>query len=159
MEKLIETFYSALNNCEGPTMVSCYHNDVVFEDRAFGVLKGDRAKAMWLMLCESQKGKGFNVDFSSIKANEKTGSAHWEAFYTFSKTGRKVHNKIDASFEFKDGLIIKHTDVFDLHKWAKQAMGFKGFIFGGMPFFKNKLQKQTNYLLDKFIEEKSHPIN
>ncbi|EPR73675.1 hypothetical protein ADIWIN_1312 [Winogradskyella psychrotolerans RS-3] len=151
MENIVEKFYTALKKCDGPTMASCYHKDVVFEDPAFGILKGERAKAMWLMLCESQKGKGFNVEFSDINANDKTGSAHWEAIYNFSKTGRKVHNKIDASFEFKDGLIIKHTDEFNLHKWAKQAMGIKGIFFGGMQFFKNKLQSQTNYLLDKFM--------
>jgi len=154
MEHIVEKFYTALSNCDGPTMISCYHKDIIFEDPAFGTLKGERAKAMWLMLCESQNGKGFNVEFSAIKANDKSGSAHWEAIYNFSKTGRKVHNKIDAKFEFKDGLIIKHTDKFNLHKWAKQAMGIKGFFFGGMTFFKNKLQSQTNYTLDKYIKSK-----
>ncbi|WP_179335113.1 nuclear transport factor 2 family protein [Winogradskyella costae] len=153
MKNIVEKFYTALSNCDGPTMISCYHDDITFEDPAFGTLKGERAKAMWLMLCESQKGKGFNVEFSEIKANAKTGSAHWEAIYNFSKTGRKVHNKIDASFEFKDGLIIKHTDEFNLRRWAKQAMGVKGIFFGGMQFFKNKLQSQTNSMLDKFIKE------
>ena len=99
-----------------------------------------------------EKGKDFKVIFSNIEANEKEGSAHWEAFYTFSKTGRKVHNKIDAAFEFKDGLIIKHTDDFDLHNWAKQAMGFKGLIIGRTSYFKNKLKAQTNYILDKYIK-------
>jgi len=154
MEKILKKFYTALNNCDGATMVSCYHEDIVFEDPAFGILKGERAKAMWLMLTESQKGKGFKVDFSNVKANENNGLAHWEAFYKFSQTGRKVHNKIDASFEFKDGLIIKHTDVFNVHKWAKQAMGIKGLLFGGMGFFQKKLNSKTNYLLDKFIKEK-----
>tara|TARA_R110002049_G_scaffold62062_8_gene166312 strand:+ start:257 stop:733 length:477 start_codon:yes stop_codon:yes gene_type:complete len=154
MEKIIEKFYTALNNCDGETMTSCYHDDIIFEDPAFGVLKGERAKAMWLMLCESQKGKGFKVEFSDVKVNKNIGSAHWEAIYTFSKTGRKVHNKIDATFQFKDDLIIKHTDEFNLHKWSKQAMGIKGIFFGGMQFFKNKLQNQTNYLLDKFMKGK-----
>ncbi|WP_179018976.1 nuclear transport factor 2 family protein [Winogradskyella forsetii] len=154
MEKLIEKFYASLNNCDDKSVLACYHDDVVFKDPAFGTLKGERAKAMWSMLCESQKGKDFKVEFSNVKANAETGSAHWEAFYTFSKTGRKVHNVINASFEFKDGLIIKHTDEFDLHKWAKQAMGIKGIFFGGMTFFKNKLQRQTNGLLDKFMNKK-----
>lgn len=154
MEALINKFYTAFKNLDSKTMASCYHEDIVFKDPAFGVLEGNRAKAMWQMLCESQKGKNFRVIASNIKANETNGSANWEAFYTFSKTGRKVHNIINGVFEFKEGLIAKHTDEFNLHKWAKQALGIKGFFFGGMPFFKTKFQNQTNYLLDKFIKEK-----
>ena len=51
-------------------------------------------------------------------------SAHWELRYIFSNTGRKVHNMIDASFELKDVEIIKHKDVFSLHRWAKTGAGF-----------------------------------
>ncbi len=158
MKTIIETFYNAFNDCDSNTMISCYHEDIVFEDPAFGVLKGERAKAMWQMLCENQKGKHFIVELFNVKSDGKIGSAHWEAFYTFSKTGRKVHNKIDASFIFKDGLIIKHTDEFSLHKWAKQAIGIKGIFFGGMRFFKNKLQSQTNLLLDKYITKKEPSV-
>jgi ketosteroid isomerase-like protein len=154
MENIITKFYEAFNNLDADAMCSYYHDDVIFEDPAFGVLKGQRAKRMWEMLCASQKDKDFRVISSNIKVNENIGSAHWEAFYTFSKTGRKVHNKIDASFQIKDGLIIKHTDTFNLHKWAGQAIGIKGLLFGGMNFFKTKLQKQTNYLLDKYMAEK-----
>jgi limonene-1,2-epoxide hydrolase len=154
MENVITKFYEAFNNLDADTMCSCYHNDIIFEDPAFSVLNGERAKAMWQMLCASQKGKDFKVMSSNISATENKGSAHWEAFYTFSKTGRKVHNKIDAKFEIKDGLIIKHTDTFNLHKWASQAIGIKGLLFGGMGFFKTKLQRQTNNLLDKYMAEK-----
>jgi ketosteroid isomerase-like protein len=153
MKDLITEFYSSFSRLEADKMIACYHKNVVFEDPAFGVLEGDRAKAMWQMLCESQKGKDFKVTFSNIEASEKEGSANWEAFYTFSKTGRKVHNKINAQFEFKDGLIIKHTDYFNLHKWAKQAMGFKGLILGRTRYFKSKLRAQTNSLLDNYIKK------
>ncbi len=153
MTNILETFYTALQNCDGPTMANCYHDDVIFEDPAFGILSGERAKAMWLMLCKTQNGNNFKVDFSNIEMTENKGSAHWEAQYIFSKTGRQVHNKINASFEFKDGLIIKHYDEFNLHLWAKQALGVKGIFFGGMTFFKNKLQSQTNRLLDQFMEK------
>ena len=155
MEDLISKFYAAFNDVDADTMISCYHEDIIFEDPGFGVLHGERAKAMWQMLCASQKkGENFKIVASNIKANDANGSAHWEAYYNFSKTGRKVHNKIDAQFEFKDGLIINHKDDFNLHKWASQAMGIKGMLFGGMAFFKTKLHKQTSYLLDKYIEEK-----
>ena len=150
MKQLIETFYTAFDKLDAETMVSCYHDAIIFEDPAFGVLKGEKAKNMWRMLCNSQKGKDFKIDFSHINATNNEGSAHWNAYYTFSKTGRKVHNSIDAKFEFKDGKIIKHTDVFNLHKWSKQAFGFKGLLIGGTSFFKKKLNAQTNALLTKF---------
>ncbi|WP_109301955.1 nuclear transport factor 2 family protein [Aquimarina sp. AU474] len=149
MKQVIETFYTALNNRDAQTMASCYHDDIVFEDPGFGKLHGDRAKAMWQMLCKNAK--NFKVEFSNIEVNEHTGSAHWEAWYTFSQTGRSVHNKIDAQFEFKDDKIIKHTDHFNLHRWASQAMGFKGKLLGGTGFFKKKLIQKTNHLLDKFM--------
>jgi len=150
MEKQITIFYTAFENLDAETMANCYHENIVFEDPAFGVLHGEHVKNMWRMLCESQKGKDFTVSFSNIETNENKGSAKWEAKYNFSKTGRKVHNKISSQFRFKDGLIIKHVDAFNLHKWATQAFGFKGKIIGGTSFFKKKLQKQTNTLLSKF---------
>ena len=150
MKNVIETFYQAFKNLDAEAMANCYDDSIVFEDPASGELKGKHAGNMWRMLCESQKGKNFVVEASNIVCDETKGSAHWESHYTFSKTGRKVHNIIDAKFEIKDGKIIKHTDHFNLHKWAKQAIGFKGILLGGTNFFRKKLQSQTNYLLSKF---------
>ena len=155
MKNVIETFYKAFNDLDAETMVECYHKHIIFEDPAFGKLKGERAKNMWRMLCESQKGKKFKIEASNISCNVNTGSAHWEAFYTFSKTGKKIHNKIDAAFLIKDGKIIKHIDYFNLHNWAKQALGFKGYLIGGTLFFKRKLHHQTNRLLDKFEKNRN----
>lgn len=149
MKELIENFYTALNNRDAKTMISCYHEDIIFVDPAFGELKNDRAKDMWRMLCKN--GNDIKIAFSQVEADETTGKAHWEAWYTFSKTGRSIHNKIDAQFEFMDGKIIKHTDHFNLHRWASQAIGWKGKLLGGTGFFKKKLRRQTNRMLDKFI--------
>tara|TARA_R110002072_G_scaffold261258_2_gene419961 strand:- start:23227 stop:23709 length:483 start_codon:yes stop_codon:yes gene_type:complete len=146
----IEKFYTAFQNLDAEKMVANYHNDIVFEDPAFGTLKGEKAKNMWRMLCESQKGKDFRVEFSKVEYDGKIGRANWEAFYTFSKTGRKVHNVIYAEFEFLDGKIIRHIDTFNLYRWSKQAMGFKGFLLGHTAFFRKKLNAQTNYMLSKF---------
>ncbi len=150
MKEQIEQFYSAFNNLDAEKMVSQYHEDVIFGDPAFGVLKGERAKNMWRMLCASQKGKKFTVHVNHVKSSVEVTTATWEAFYVFSKTGRKIHNIVQAEFRFKEGKIISHKDTFDLYKWSKQAMGIKGFILGWTPFFKNKLQIQTNKLLSNF---------
>jgi hypothetical protein len=151
MKAIIEKFYTAFENLDGVKMAECYHPEIIFEDPAFGKLKGERAKKMWMMLCKSQKGKDFKIIFSDIKYEKGKGTAKWDAFYTFSQTGRKVHNEVFASFEFKDNLIVKHYDDFNLHKWAKQAMGFKGFLLGGTAYFKSKLQEKTNKLLNEFV--------
>ena len=150
MESVINKFYQSFQKLDAEGMVSCYHDDIVFEDPAFGVLKGERAKNMWRMLCKSQEGKDFKLIFSNVTSDEIHGSALWEAFYTFSKTNRKIHNVIQAQFEFKNGKIIKHTDSFDLYKWSKQAMGIKGVVLGRTLFFKNKIRYNTSKMLDKF---------
>ena len=145
---LIEKFYTAFQNKDAETMISCYHDDIIFSDPAFGELKGDDARAMWQMLCRNAS--DLKVEFSDISASLKKGSVHWEAWYTFSKTGRRVHNVVNAEFDFKNSKIIKHTDTFNLHKWATQAFGLKGRLLGGTNFFKNKLNRQTNKMLREF---------
>jgi len=131
-------------------MLEWYHDDITFKDPAFGVLRGEEAKNMWRMLCKTQQGKDFKVKASNIEYTAEEGKARWETYYTFSKTGRKVHNVINATFKFKDGKIINHVDRFNLYRWAKQAMGFKGFLVGWTSFFRKKLNNQTRFLLSEF---------
>lgn len=150
-QDIINAFYTAFKNLEAEKMVSFYGDDIVFEYPAFGQLKGERAKNMWRMLIEIQQGKDFQVTFKKVTEN----TAHWEANYVFSQTNRKVHNIINAKFIIKEGKIVQHVDDFNLHKWAKQALGFKGAFLGGTKFFKKKLQAQTNRLLDKFESKRT----
>lgn len=140
----------ASSDIEG--MLSCYDNDILFEDPAFGKLQGDRAKNMWRMLLSNNKAK-IKVNFSDVEATEKSGSANWIAEYNFNQTGRDVHNVISATFEFRNNKIIKHTNHFNLHMWSKQALGFSGYLIGWTPFFKKKLQKITNEKLSRFIQK------
>jgi ketosteroid isomerase-like protein len=150
MNQTIENFYSAFANYDVEKMVSYYHDDVEFTDPAFGTLKGERAKNMWRMLCQNPEDSKLKISFSNINAANGKVTATWEGKYVFSKTGKKVHNIINAEFEFKDGKIIKHTDSFNLHKWAKQALGTSGFLLGKTSFFKKKLNAQTNKALSIF---------
>jgi ketosteroid isomerase-like protein len=136
--ELIERFYRAFAERDADSMVACYHPQVQFSDPVFTDLRGPRAGAMWKMLCE--RGKDLRVEFRDVHADDNIGSADWEAWYTFSATGRKVHNVIDASFEFRDGLIVRHTDHFDLHRWAGQALGIVGRLLGGTSLLQNKIR-------------------
>jgi len=152
-ENLIAKFYTAFANADAKTMSACYHPNVHFIDPAFGLLKEDQVSKMWEMLILRSKGN-IKIEFSDIKADEFTGSARWVATYNFSKTNRKVVNKISAEFVFQDGLIIKHTDNFDVWKWSKQAFGVTGYLLGWTGFFQGKIQEQALLSLKKFQESK-----
>lgn len=152
-KKMISEFYTAFKNHDSAKMASLYHDEVEFEDPAFGKLKGERAKSMWKMLVE-KGGEGLKVNFSNIKANDNFATAEWVADYMFSQTKNQVHNEIKASFEFKDGKIYKHKDSFDSWKWASMAFGFLGSVIGGTPFFKSKLTEEANKELTKYMSSK-----
>jgi ketosteroid isomerase-like protein len=146
--EIIKAFYTSLSNGDVDGMARCYHEKIQFHDPVFGSLYGDEVADMWRMIVS--RNKNINIAFGNIKANDKTGSADWQAAYVFSRTARKVLNKISASFEFEDGKIIKHTDNFDLWKWSRQALGLTGFLFGWTSSFQHKLQKQSRELLEGF---------
>lgn len=135
---LIERFYTAFQAKDPQGMIACYHDDVRFSDPVFPSLEGRQVGQMWEMLCA--RGKDLELTFSDIQADERQGSAHWEAHYTFSGTGNKVHNIIDARFSFSDGKIILHADHFDLWRWSKQALGVSGLFLGWTPLVKNKIR-------------------
>lgn len=135
-------FYTAFANADAAKMSECYHPNVRFRDPAFGLLKEKEVSKMWEMLLKKSKGN-IKIEFSDVKADAFTGSALWVATYNFSKTNRKVVNRIFAEFQFQDGLIIKHTDTFDVWKWSKQALGLTGYLFGWTGFFQKKIQEQA----------------
>ncbi|KIQ14837.1 limonene-1,2-epoxide hydrolase [Flavobacterium sp. MEB061] len=152
-ENLITKFYTAFANADYKTMSECYHPKIHFIDPAFGLLKEEQVSAMWQMLLLKSKGN-LKIEFSNVKADDFTGSANWVATYNFSKTNRNVINKISAEFIFQDGLIIKHTDNFDVWKWSKQAFGIKGLLLGWTGFFQDKVKEQALLSLKKFQQAK-----
>lgn len=152
-EALITKFYTAFANADAKKMSECYHRKIHFIDPAFGLLKEDQVTKMWEMLILKSKGN-IKIEFSDIKADDSSGSAKWVAAYNFSKTNRKVINTVTAEFAFQDGLIIKHTDSFDVWKWSKQAFGPMGYLLGWTGFFQKKIQDQALLSLKKFQESK-----
>jgi len=154
-EKLITDFYTAFAQRDASAMARCYHPDIVFTDPVFPLLKGAEANAMWAMLCA--RAQDFSLEFSQVKADGQQGTAHWEAKYLFSKTGRMVHNRIDAVFAFKDGLIVRHVDRFSFWRWAAQALGPMGLLLGWLPLIKGKVRREAQKGLDIFIQKQQHP--
>ena len=150
---LITRFYTAFAARDVEAMVACYHPDCMFMDPVFGRLNHDEVCAMWRMLDE--RGKDLAITFEKVEADEGSGSCHWEAIYTFSKTGRKVHNKIDAQIGFLDGLILAHRDRFDFYAWTKQALGPMGVLLGWSPLVQNKIRKEARKSLDAFMKREN----
>jgi ketosteroid isomerase-like protein len=146
--ELIETFYAAFQRRDAEAMVACYAPDVWFSDPVFHDLRGPRAGAMWRML--TARASSLEVTFRDVRANDHVGSAHWEARYVFSATGRSVHNVIDARFELRDGKITRHADTFDLWRWAGMALGAKGKLLGWAPPIKNAIHKTAMRGLEAF---------
>jgi len=154
-EDTLIKFYTAFSNGNVAQMCECYHPNIKFRDPVFGLLKGVEVCKMWTMLLEKSKGN-IKIEFSEIKANEHTGTAHWIATYNFSKTNRKVVNSVRAHFQFKDGLIIKHTDDFDIWKWAKQAFGWKGILLGWTGFMQKRIHQQALSSLKNYGKQKDN---
>ena len=138
---LITRFYSAFQQRDADTMAACYHPEASFSDPAFPALHGSEIGDMWRMLLA--RGHDLRLDFSDVQADDQRGSAHWDARYTFSKTGRRVLNRIDAEFHFQSGLIVRHQDHFAFAAWAQQALGPVGWLLGYTPLLRNKVQGEA----------------
>ena len=150
-EALIERFYACFQARDGAGMAACYHRDAVFSDPAFGELRGPQVGAMWAMLCG--RSKDLSLNFSGVEADDERGRARWDARYTFTQTGRKVHNRIDAKFLFRDGLIIRHEDSFSFWRWARQALGPAGLLLGWAPPLRAKVRRTARGNLESFMRK------
>lgn len=150
--ELVRRFYTCFQHRDAAGMGECYTPDAQFSDPVFVDLKGPQVRAMWQMLCE--RGKDLEIEFKGIEVNDRVGRASWTAFYTFSATGRQVHNQIDARFEFQDGKIARHRDTFNLWSWASQALGLKGRLLGWAPPVQGAVRKQAAHNLDEYMKKR-----
>ena len=151
----IARFYAAFARLDGQAMQACYAADVQFDDEVFSLRGRDQVGGMWRMLCDAVKGKpdaraAWKLDVSQVTDR----SAHWEAHYLFSATGRKVLNRIDAEFEFDHaGLIVRHRDRFDFWAWSRQALGLPGLLLGWSPLLRRKVRTQAAANLKRFLQK------
>lgn len=145
---LIERFYDAFGRHDGAAMAACYAPDSRFDDPAFPGLRDDEPGLMWRMLTE--RGGDLEIHLVEHQSEGDSGTAHWLADYTFTQTGRKVHNDVRASFRFRDGLIAEHRDEFAFHAWARQALGLPGLLLGWAPPMRGAVQRKARAQLDAF---------
>lgn len=148
-EALIHQFYTAFQQKDIKTMQNSYDDQVIFNDAVFINLDAQQVRAMWQMLLS--RSEDMKMTFGKVKENGDKVTASWEAHYTFTATGKKVINKIDAEFEIKDGKIIRHTDTFNFYKWARQAFGSGGLLLGWTNVFKEKVRQTAKKKLDDYM--------
>ena len=146
----IQALYAALDRHDGEAAAACYTDDAVFEDPAFGRLTGGAVKNMWRMLAERSDDLAVTLGDHGVADDGRTGWAHWSATYTFTDTGRKVLNEIDARYTFTAGLISEQVDAFPLRRWGAQALGAKGAVLGLTPLLGRGVRKQARSSLDAY---------
>lgn len=149
---LVNRFYESFKELNYEAMNNCYSNDIAFFDPVFGLLQGNEVKYMWEMLCKNAK--DFTLTYGNIKElDAEYYTCDWEATYNFSKTGRKVVNKVIAHMKMLDGEIVEHSDGFSLHNWSKQAIGFSGWLLGWNSYYQQKIKNNAKRNLINFIEK------
>ena len=148
---LIEHLYASFRKRDGAAMATCYLPDATFKDPVFDI-KGPEVPDMWAMFCE--RGGDLVLEWRDVRADDREGSAHWEPRYTFSVTGRPVHNSIDSRFTFRDGRIASQVDSFSLWRWTRMALGPKGALLGWAPFVKKAVRAQARRNFDSWRAQK-----
>jgi hypothetical protein len=150
----IERFYAAFAQLDADTMQACYAPDACFDDEVFSLQGVRQIGGMWQMLCAATRASGrahWKLEWSAVTER----SAHWDAHYLFSATGRHVINRIDAEFEFDAaGRITRHRDRFDFWAWSRQALGLPGLLLGWTPLLRNKVRAQAAAKLKRFIDQR-----
>ncbi len=135
---VIGRFYTAFGQRDWSAMGACYADDARFSDPVFPELDVAGVRAMWKMLLTS--GSDLRITFKISEESDESAVCEWEAFYTFSRTGKKVHNVIRSEFELREGLIHRQRDHFDFWRWSRQALGPSGLLLGWSPLVKNKVR-------------------
>lgn len=131
--EILRSFYDAFAARDGEAMAARYAPDATFEDPVFR-LSGSDIGDMWRMLTE--RGEDLRVEYHVLD------DAHvaWTADYAFD--GNPVHNEITSELELDpEGKIVRQVDTFDFPRWARQALGWKGKLFGRFGFLRSAVRK------------------
>ncbi len=152
LSSCVDLFFRSFQSRDYRSMAKCYHSDAVFQDEVFD-LRGREIAAMWHMLCE--RGRDLKVTYHILDTVDSDVHVVWKATYTFSATGKKVENHIRSEFVMNDGKIKAHRDRFDMWRWCRQALGWRGILFGWIPVVQSGIRKKARASLDGFLQ--SHP--
>jgi len=147
-EQTILRLYDALGRRDGDGAAACYADDATFDDPAFGHLEDGAVKDMWRMLCE--RSDDLAIVLLECGAEGDGGWARWTADYTFTGTGRSVHNDVSSRFAFDGDLIREQIDTFSLRRWGGQALGRRGTVLGTAGLLGRAVRRQARSQLDEY---------
>jgi hypothetical protein len=134
-------FYDALAGRDPETMAAMYSPDARFEDAVFR-LRGEEIGQMWRSLLG--RARDFSVTYTIAQAAADRGSVEWTARYLFGgRRPRKVVNVILSELRFENGRILEQRDEFDFPRWAAQALGTPGRIFGRFGWFRRAVSRKA----------------
>lgn len=153
-EKTIHQLYTSIANGDVSKIDQCYSDTVKFHDPIFGRLTADEVPKMWKMLI-LKSNKKLALEYKIIKINKHTAEVKWKAVYFFGKNKRQITNHIQSKLHFKEGLIVKQNDDFNIWKWSQQAFGLPGFLFGWTGYMQRKIQIKALSSLKNFNETSS----
>ena len=145
----IERLYAAMGSHDGEAMAACYAEGATFTDPVFVGLRDGETQDMWRMLVG--RSRDMTVELVEHAVDGDTGTANWVARYTFGQTGRPVVNDVRSMFRFDDaGLIVEQLDDFDFWRWARQALGPVGLLFGWTPVVQHSVRDKARAGLAAF---------
>lgn len=145
----VREFYEAFARRDGEFMAKTYSDQVKFSDPVFSELRGNQARAMWRMLCS--RSKDLKVSYTIVDAQEDEAFVRWDAWYTFAKTKRSVHNIVHSRLKLEGAQIVEHADDFDFWRWSRQALGPTGWALGWTPWLQNKVRAEAAGALEAFV--------
>ncbi len=132
-------FYDALCRHDGDTMAGLYAGHARFEDPVFR-LQGADIGRMWKSLMA--RAKGFSATYTITRAEGDLGTVKTTAHYLFGGK-RKVVNVILSELRIEKGVIVVQKDVFDFPRWAAQALGMPGRLFGRFGWFQRAVSRKA----------------
>jgi limonene-1,2-epoxide hydrolase len=150
---LIDNFYRAFQRKDYQTMQNLYATNATFSDPVFVNLNSEQVRCMWEMLLTAST--DLSITFKNVQDNPVGATCDWEAVYTFTLTGKKVHNIIHAQFVIENGKIVSHRDQFDLYRWSRMAFGFKGLLLGWTSFMQNQIRTKAGNRLTSFMKKRT----
>jgi len=131
--------YDALARRDGAAMAAHYAPHATFEDPVFR-LRGPDIGRMWIGL--TRRARDFGISYTIARADSDRGTVEWTARYLFAGR-RPVVNVIRSEIELEDGRIIRQQDRFDFPRWAAQALGPPGRLFGRFTWFRKAVSRRA----------------